>query len=141
MITTLNPLLKRHIEAYIDDIEQGKLSNSILHCPIDVVSEYVMVLMNIDEDIPKHLMPFIRISGCLSSILPGGRLVSVTMDGVDETTFEFSFPARLVDYKQLQGQISVCCPHHFTMCNISLDNMSGSLLIRISISPEYKYRF
>ena len=41
MNTNLSPALKQHIEAYIDDIDNENLTNSIIYCPLDCIEDYL----------------------------------------------------------------------------------------------------
>ena len=97
MITKLSSELKQHIEAYIDDIEKGNLTNSIIYCPLDIMSDYLDTLRMIDEVIPGHLIPFTRISCYLASVFKGGHMYNITIRSIGDETYEYQFPFSNID--------------------------------------------
>lgn len=133
MIKNLSPALKRHIEMNIDDIEKGNLTNSIIYCPLDIMSDYLDTLRMIDEVIPGHLIPFTRISCYLASVLKGGHMYNITIRGIGDETYEFKFPFSNIDYVQMRKELTDCCPHHYVTVDIGVDYNNGLVSIKVSI--------
>ena len=139
----MNPLLKQHIEKYIDDIEKGNLHTSILYCPLDIMSDYLDILRMIDADIPGHLVPYTRVSCYLASVLNGGRLYNLTVRSIgDETyTFDFPRPSSRIDVKQLNEGITNSCPYHYVDNDFSMDYATQTVTIKVSIQNVSTFRF
>ena len=139
----MNPLLKQHIETYIDDIDRHNLITSIIYCPLDVMSEYLDTLRMIDEPIPGHLVPFTRISCYLASQFEGGHMYNMTMRGIgDETyTFDFPIPSSRIDVQQLNNGITNSCPCHYVHNDFSMDYAAQTVTIKVSITPAYSKSF
>ena len=137
----MNPLLKQHIETYIDDIEKGNLTNSIIYCPLDIMSDYLDTLRMIDEVIPGHLIPYTQICCYLASVLEGGCLVNMHFRSAGDETYEFLFPYSNIDTKQLNSGISNSCPCHYVHNHFSMDYSNKQLTIKVSIDPAVKFMF
>lgn len=129
----MNPILKQHIEEYIDDIEKGNLTNSVIYCPLDIMSEYLDTLRMIDEVIPGHLIPFTRISCYLASVFKGGRMYNITMRSIGDETYEYRFPFSNIDYVQMRKELTNCCPYHYVTVDIGSDFNNGLVSIKVSI--------
>ena len=131
----MNPILKHHIEAYIDDIEKGNLTSSIIYCPLDIISDYLDTLRIIDEAIPGHLVPYTRISCYLASVFKGGHMYNMTIRGIGDETYEFQFPFSNIDYVQMRKELTNCCPYHYVTVDIGADYNNGLVSIKVSIQP------
>lgn len=137
----MNPILKQHIESCIDDIERGELTNSIMYCPLDVISDYLDILRMIDEVIPGHLIPYTRISCCLASFLKGGNMCDATLRSVGDETYEFKFPVCNIDFVLLRQELNNCCPYHYVTVDLATDYMNGLLSVKVSIHNVSKFMF
>ena len=129
----MNPILKQHIERYIDDIDKGNLLNSIIYCPLDIMSDYLDALRMIDEVIPGHLIPYTRISCYLASVLKGGHMCNITMRSIGDETYEFQFPFSNIDYVQMRKELTNCCPYHYVTVDIGADYNNGIVSVEVSI--------
>lgn len=137
----MNPLLKQHIERYIEDIEQGDLTNSIIQCPLDIMSDYLNTLRMIDVVIPGHLIPFTRVSCYLASVLPYGMLFNIEIRSAGNETYEFFFPYSNIDSQQLNNGIINSCPCHYVHNDFSVDYYTQTVTIKVSIGPASKFMF
>ena len=141
---TLSSELKQHIETYIDDIEKGNLTNSIIYCPMDIMSDYLDTLRMIDEPIPGHLIPFTRISCYLASQYKGGHMYNMEMRGIGDETYTFDFPWSSVtgaDINQVQRELSNCCPSNFVHVNYEGNHINQIITVRVSIAPASRFTF
>lgn len=129
----MNPILKQHIEKYIDDIDKGNLLDSIIYCPLDIISDYIDTLRMIDEVIPGHLVPYTRISCYLASVLKGGHMYNITMRRIGDETYKFQFPFCNIDYVQMRKELTNCCPYHYVTVDIGADYNNGLISIDVSI--------
>lgn len=141
MITNLSPALKQHIETYINDIEKGNLTSSIIYCPMDIISDYLDTLRMIDEVIPGHLIPFTRISCYLASVLKGGHMYNITMRSIGDETYEFLFPYSNIDYVQMRRELTNCCPYHYVTVDLGADYNNNCIYIKVSIQNASKFIF
>ena len=129
----MNPVLKQHIETYINDIDRHNLINSILYCPLEVMSDYLDILRMIDEPIPGHLIPYTRISCYLASQFEGGDMYNMTIRSIGDETYEFKFPFSNIDYIQMRKELINCCPYHYVTVDISSNYNNGYVSIKVSI--------
>ena len=139
MITNLNPLLKQHVETYMDDIEKGDLTQSIVCCPIDVMQEYLDTLRMIDEVIPGHLIPFTRMCCCLASFLHGGQLVKTHYRSTGDETYTFEFPVQLMDSQRLRNDLIHSCPDFCLTVDIGYS--TSMIEVKVSIQHASKFMF
>ena len=137
----MNPLLKQHIETYIDDIEKGNLLNSIIYCPLDIMSDYLDALRMIDEVIPGHLIPFTHISCYLASFLKGGHIDNITVRSIGDETYEYKFPFSNIDYVQMRKGLADCCPCHYVTVDMDSAYNNGFVSIKVSIHNALKFMF
>lgn len=134
MVTKLSPILKHHIETYIDDIEKGNLLNSIIYCPLDIMSDYLDTLRIIDEVVPGHLVPFTRVCCYLASVLEGGHMYKITIRSLGDETYEFEFPFSNIDYQKMRKELTSCCPYHYVTVDISTDFNNKLISIKVSLN-------
>ena len=140
----MNPLLKQHIEEYIDDIEKGNLINSIIYCPLDIMSDYLDALRRIDEPIPGQLIPFTRITCYLASQFKGGHMCNVTVLSIGNEMYTFDFPWSSVtgiDVSQVNHELSNCCPSSYIHVDYEGDYVTQILTIKVSIQHALNLMF
>ena len=133
----MNPILKQHIEMYINDIEQHNLTGSIVYCPIDIMQEYLDTLRMIDEVIPGHLIPFTRICCCLASQLKGGQMHNLEFRSIGDETYTFQFPVQLMDSQRLRNELTQTCPDFYSTIDIGY----GTSMIEIKVSIQHASKF
>ena len=133
----MNPLLKRHIEMNIDDIEKGNLTNSIIYCPLDIMDEYLDALRRIDEVIPGHLIPFTRIASYLASVFKGGQLYKMTIRNISNETYHFEFPysGNKIDFLKVRQGLTDCWKFAYITCDIATDFTNNIISIKVSTTP------
>ena len=139
MITNLSPALKQHVETYMDDIENGELTQSIVYCPLDIMQEYLDTLRMIDEVIPGHLIPFTRICCCLASHLKGGHMYNMGFRSIGDEIYTFEFPVQLVDSQRLRQELTQTCPDFYLTVDIGY--CTSMMEIKVSIQHASTFMF
>ena len=129
----MNPELKKHIETYIDDVEKGDLTQSIVNCPLDIISDYLDTLRMIEKVVPDHLILYTRISCYLASVIKGGHMYNITMRSIGDETYEFQFPFSNIDYVQMRKELTDCCPYHYVTVDLGSGYNNNYISINVSI--------
>lgn len=135
-MATLSYPLQKHIEFYIDQIEQGHTFYSILNCPLDILEEYLNVLKMVEVAPKEMCYPYIDIALYLARVTDSGQCVN--MSGTpDHVVYEFQFGLRLFDYEQTQMMLRTLCPHHrVTVESMSSDVTLGTTTLKIRVEES-----
>ena len=126
-MATLSYPLQKHIELYIDEIEQGHTFYSILNCPLDILEEYLNVLKMVEVAPKEMCYPYIDIALYLAKVTKNGLCAS-THGSPDYVVYEFQFSLQLFDYRRAQMEIRELCPHH----QVTIDSMSSDVTLGIT---------
>ena len=146
MITTtqLDPVLKQHIEQYIDRIEDGNLFESIFYCPLSVVEDYIDVLNMIQSVIRAEWIPYIRVASYLGSEFGCGRACKIDYNcNTYDEQYDFQFPSSALKttFEELQRNLTALCPYHSVRVNLNADYVSQETHIIVNICDLGAFRF
>ena len=144
MITELSPELKSHIEEYIEEIEQNRINESIIKCPLNILDDYVHVLKQIDMEPRKELKTYIDIATYLSSKIDGyAHCCNIEVHGLDDVTYEFEVnPQPLIDWETIERDLIRLCPYHYVQCAMSHEFFGlPRRSIKVNVLSVGKFRF
>lgn len=141
MITKLSPELKSHIEEYIDEIEQNRITQSIIRCPVNILYEYIEVLKQIDVKPSAMLNPYIDVAICVASKTVGVCRCSKIDFLHDRFNFEFDIPPQNLDWELLQKALMKACPQYYVRSNIKYEYGLSMTTIQVELHPLDKFRF
>lgn len=145
MITTtqLDPVLKQHIEQYIDRIEDGNLFESIFYCPLSVVEDYVDVLNMIQCAIRAEWIPYIRVASYIGSEFGCGRACKIDYGDDKEEQYDFQFPSAALKttFEKLQRELTALCPYHDARVNLNADYVLQETHIIVNLCDVGALRF
>ena len=143
MITQLSPELKSHIEEYIEEIEQNRINQSIIKCPINILDDYVHVLKQIDIEPREELKTYINIACCIGSKIEYGNCYHVEVRSLEDVTYEFETDTTsLLDWDNLQKEIIHVCPYHYVQ--VAISNAFFGVprrTIKVVLQPLANFRF
>lgn len=143
MTTELSPELKSHIEQYIEEIEQNRLTVSIIKCPINILDDYVHVLKQIDMVPRVELKTYIDVACCIGSKIEYGNCYHIDMHSLDCFTYEFETDTTsLLNWEDLQKELIQACPYHYVQTTVSHEFFSlPRRIIKVGLQPLGKFRF
>lgn len=144
MITELSPELKSHIEEYIEEIEQNRLNESILKCPLTILDDYVHVLKQIDMEPRVELKTYIDIATYIAATIEGPAHCSlIHAEGSDCIMYEFEVnPQSFIDWETIQQGLIKLCPYHHVQTAMSHEFFGlPRRTIKVILQPLTKFRF
>ena len=143
MITELSPELKQHIEEYIEEIEQDRINQSIIKCPLKILDDYVHVLKQIDIEPREELQTYIDIACCVGAKIEYGNCYHIDVHSSDCFTYEFETDTTsLLNWDDLQKELMRVCPYHYVQAAISHEFFGlPRRTIKVYLQPREKFRF
>lgn len=142
MITEFSPVLKQHIEKYIEEIEKDNVYTSILRCPIDILHEYIEVLKQIDVKPSPMLNPYIDVALCIASETVGVCYCSkIEFVSVDVFNFEFEIHPQNLDWGLFQKALIKACPQYYVNSGLKYESGLSMETIQVSLQPTARFRF
>ena len=85
---SIQTTLEKHIQSYVEELEQNRVNESIYNCPLDIFQKYCDVLENIDVCIPDHLTTYVALAkdvACWGS----GKLHGIDVWSNHQTLYTF----------------------------------------------------
>lgn len=143
-MTELRPELKSHIEEYIEEIEQNRINESIIKCPLNILDDYVHVLKQIDMEPRKELKTYIDIATYIAAKIEGpAHCSNIHAEGLECITYEFEInPQDVVDWETIQRDLTNLCPYHCVRTAMSHEFFGiPKRTIKVYLQPFTKFRF
>lgn len=144
MITELSPELKYHIEEYIEEIEQNRINESIIKCPLTILDDYVQVLKQIDIVPHTELKTYIDIATYIAATIEGpAHCSNIHAKGLECITYEFEVnPQSFIDWETIQQDLIKLCPYHYVQTAMSHEFFGlPRRTIKVILHPLAKFRF